>query len=247
MRGVVKEYDADLAEWSSRAEREIKHWLRSSGYEVTELPHGKTGQDAHAENGHEQFYVEVERATEDRWATGDYPTAASKYKTLNVLERRAKSGSPLFFVTRFDIRRGLVCFRQSLQPERLTPNPNKLVKKDEYVFKVPLIEVLPIDLAHPLPSSIAVLNAKRIREAYKSAVGRIGKRYVLGEVPPYGISKEEFDHLHLEADKGDPPKALCKCNQNDFSVYQDCGFDSRGYIFSKCRLCGRPLGYRPPN
>ena len=145
MQGVRKQYDAALAEWSSRAERELKNWLQASGYDVTHLPHGTMGTDLYASNGKESFYIEIERTGSNRWEKDKAPPAALKTSELNVLERRGEYDPDVFlFVMRMDLKAALVVFPRSLTPDRLVESPNKLVKSGEYVFKVLLIEVLPM-------------------------------------------------------------------------------------------------------
>lgn len=53
----------------------------------------------------------------------------------------------------------------------------------------------------------------------------------LAALKHHGLSTAEYD-------------ALCACRKNDPSVQQDVGKDARGWIATKCRLCGRPMGFR---
>lgn len=242
MDGGRKEYDAELAEWSSRAEREVKTWLRGSGYEVHPLPHGRYGVDCVAENWREKFGVEIERRSFRTWQTGPFP-----YPDLNVLERRGKYDSTvLLFVVRADLREGMVAFPSSLIPDRLTDQPNRLAK-NEKVFKVPLHETLPIDFTQPLSDPIAVLNGRRVKTLYSEAKSLKRKREVLGETVPYGMDREVWEELNLDAEKNHIPAALRDCDHHDPKNWLDVGTDYRKWIKTECRQCGGFIGFRPPD
>jgi len=167
-----------------------------------------------------------------------------------VLERRGEYDPDVFlFVMRMDLKAALVVFPRSLTPDRLVESPNKLVKSGEYVFKVLLIEVLPLDLTKPLDCPLAMLNARRIREAYAHAVKQNltlqAKRTILGGVdyPPYGMDKDEWERLHLEADQHHEPKPLRRCDHNDPSNHVIAGKDRHGRTRIICRQCTGVIRY----
>lgn len=243
MLGKRKPFDEDRAEWSSRAERELGVWLRRHGYDYSPLPDGKFGCDGVAENGHEKFTVEVERTEPDRW-TGD----RWHQPDVRVLERRKDklaSGS-LLFVVRSDIRRALVVFPYSLLPDRLKPFRNKCCD-GEFGYHVPVIEACPIDLADGGGDPIAVINARRVRQAYRDAVTPHGKLTALHDWPPYGMSEDEWRELRDAAERPVEQRALCDCRTITWSRVLPC-LVPQGQKYSNgkqpmyCRHCGRFYG-----
>ena len=209
MRGVEKQFDQNLADWAKRAERELRYWMLGHGYEYTHHPSGIYGRDGLCVGNGEKFYVEVERCSAKRWAADEpFP-----FPTLHILERRGKNGIDgwLLFVAREDVQRGFIAFpRTSIKPGRLIRNPNKYVKSgEEWVYDVPLDEVLPVDYTIVEGEPIGALNAKRIRAIVEKSRSR--GFAALGDVPPYGISDKEWRELLDECEKPLKAAAFCPC------------------------------------
>lgn len=237
MQGVRKAYDPELAEWSSRAERELRSWLRGHGYEYTRLPEGKTGIDGLCENGFERFYVEVERRSPKAWKSGKFP-----FPTVHVPSRRARYGSDewLLFVVRQDVQAGLVVFpSQSMLPERLKEVSNRYVARGEMMFDVPVIEALPIDLTEINGDPIAVMNARRVRNLSETLVAL----QVLGDVPPYGIDHEEWRELKDKAEQPLSEKLFGDCNCKD-KPHRVIPYPHDRRLETEICQCGRWYGNR---
>lgn len=239
LKGKIKPFDAELAEWSSRAEREIRRWLRDNGYNVVKHPGGTYGHDLEAANGVERFFVEVERR-ESNWISGPF-----SFSTIHVPERRIKAGIDfILFVTRKDIRAAMLVFPQSLKPETAEEVGNHYMAKDEWFLQVPVEQAMPVDLTTKLPASIAEENAKRVRSRIRQTKGRLGLNVLLrllGGEPPYGMTDEEYSELWLEAEEEE--RAIRRCLHRNLIESPSPYRDRKRYV---CRDCGVFYGYGRP-
>lgn len=241
--GVTKEFDPKLAEWATRAERELENWLRKSGYRVNQMPHGQCGVDLHCESDIENFFAEIERQQFERWSGDSF-----RYTEINVLERRRRyDRTVLLFGVREDWRFAYVVFPGSLMSHRLTASSNKFVKAGEYVFKVPILEALRVDLSAPLPKPLAVMNANRVRDSFANAKSRNAKRAVLGEVCPFGMSDDEYRELVLESEKEIKAAAFRGHSHLGPQTYRRVPdiYGRSGWHSYECSICGEWIGCSP--
>lgn len=238
---MLKEYDATLAEWASRAERELVPWLRNKGYSVERLPHGQHGVDLHCDNGGESFYLEVERRTANTWASGEFP-----YPTLSVPERRGRYGRETVVIAcREDIRAGVVVFKQSLTEDRLKHKTNRMVRAGEMFFDVPMCECLPVSIPDDISEPFAVMNVRRIRQRVKEAMSVKAKMNILGDEPPYGMSRDEWSELKAKAEKP-LDEQITRCSHPTLRDEPDT-FGRSDYVSSRCAICDKWMGSRPTN
>lgn len=237
MKGIRKAFDPQLAEWSSRAERELGRWLRGHGYTCTNFPDGKYGIDLKAENEDESFKVEIERRRPDTWP----PDSPFPYKTVHVPERRARYGESgwLMFTIRKDIRAAQVTFARSLQTSPLIEVCNREVSSGEFFYDVPLHETLPVDLTKTTGPSIAELNASRIRAGFPTWHWREAMQK-LGDVPPYGLPDSEWRDMRDKAEERYFFYAHCNCKDRELVA--------KGQRYNKwamhCPRCDRLIGYK---
>lgn len=233
-----KVFNAEDAEWSSRAERELRGWLRSHGYKYDQFPNGKFGFDGKAHNEFEEFIVEIERRKPSRkgWTQGSFP-----FRTVDIPTRRRPSVEKqcLFFTFRADVRAAVVVFPKSIREDR-TKRKNTTVTRCEEFFAVPMGEVLPIDLTEESGATIAELNADRIRSAVSSG-RRIWSRECLGDEAGYGLTVEEWKQLGDELEK---PLASKFCLHQ--RRHREPDWHRRpGWFTEVCDDCGAAYGHGP--
>lgn len=235
MQGVRKAFDPLLQQWATRAERELRLWLRGRGYEYSTMPDGEMGIDGLCVSPFERFYVEVERRSSHAWKGGKFP-----FRTVHVPERRARYGDSnwLLFVVRSDVREALIVFPQSLTPERLKEVSNRYVRSGEKFFDIPLIETLPIDLTETSGDPIAVMNARRIRKLASTS----SAMQALGDVPPYGVDADEWRTLKDTAEEPLTMRATCYCSSQPKREVESVQYRNKIEVW--CSTCGRLYGLK---
>lgn len=229
-------YDAEDAEWSTRAERGLRVWLNGHGYKWTHLPNGRYGFDGLASNDIERFYVEVERRTPSQkgWCHGEFP-----WRTVTVPTRRKPHDESLLFICRADIKAAMVVFQYSFESAKIITK-NTRVTNSEQFYEIPKGECLPIDLTQLNGVTIAEQNAERIRKAVVSGSNKWAKE-CLGPCPPYGIGYEEWMQLGDEAEK-----PLLKKYCPHWSLVEEPDWHGRqNYKTLVCRDCGAFCGHGP--
>jgi hypothetical protein len=213
MRGNLKVYDEKAAQWGDTAEREIARWLRSghryrtAKTSVTQPTlKNRFDRDLKVEGDNvEPFYLEIERGEfrGPRWNGPDF-----RFPTLHIPERRNKwAEDTLFISTNGPITLGLISFKGSWTEDRRELVPNQECE-NEYMFCVPTVECLKVDLHRALTDPLPVMNYRRVLglldEADKITDGyrrteRIKR--ILGEYPPAGMTQGEYEDRRNEADQ----------------------------------------------
>ena len=138
MVGVSKPFNKSLHAKNDPSSRKlVKKFFAERGVILVDHPN-KYDIDLQTEDG--KVRVEVERRPV--WDSFDFP-----FDTVNVLERKRKffeTGNTHYCIISQNYKRlGFIPadkLTEYIKPEFLKENPNKYVRKDEYVYKVPVDE-----------------------------------------------------------------------------------------------------------
>jgi hypothetical protein len=249
MQGERKPYDEKLAKWSEPKEFQVQAWLEDSGYTVTHnnfSSGGKKGVDLYCKRPEEEFYVEVERG---EFTGKRFQGNRLAFPTLHVLERRNRYSKFTVCLTLNEAGTvGIVSFKYSWRNERLVNIPNRLKRRGEKAFDVPVEECLYVDLTTPLSHTLAVLNAERVRRVVEGGYSHAMKTATLGPYEePHGMTHSEWRRRHEEIDREYKKLIGTRCPDphiNPETWIKD-GTDGRGFFRMICPECRRFMGYKP--
>lgn len=198
---IRKPFDPELALYGERAESVIEHWLYARYGDVVKHADGKFGVDFGCEYG--RMKVEVERRGPQSWRPYEY----FPFQTFNVPARRKKNSAPFLVIsTNKDFSMALVVFWYSLTQSRLTTKANReMPRGDEGFYDVPMHECLEFSLKDSTLPTIEEMNLVRVRRqlaSYNDNVAGVAfKRKILGETPPFGMTRTEWEARHDEAEQ----------------------------------------------